>query len=434
MPALTAPGLGSGLDINGIVAKLMEVERAPLQRLQSEEKKVKDQLSAFGKFKSALSSFKDAMGNLSSVSKFKIYNAATSDENVLAATAEDTAAPGTYNIDVTSLASHHKLATAAFASSGDTLGTGRLDISVGTASFSVDIDAASSTLTGIRDAINQSPDNTGVTATILHDDAGYRLILTADESGTENALQVSASGSGLAPLASLTEVSPAADAQMTIDGFTVTSASNKVGGAIQGVTLELKALGNAEVTLTRNNEAIQESVQSFADAYNALQDSIDSLSQGELEADSTLRTVQNSILSVINTPANIAGSAYSYMSEVGLSIGKDGRMSIDPLRLEKALDTDFYGFSNVFGHDTEGFAARLDTMVEGFLGVDGIIKTREDGFNSRIRRIGDQQANMEYRLQTTEKRIRTQFAGLDTLMSQMQATGQFLTQRLGTLK
>jgi len=413
----------------------MEVERLPLQRLESQEKQVKEQLSAFGQFKSALSSFKEAMSGLSTVSRFKIYNAESGNEDVVTASAGDSAAAGSFNVNVTALASHHKLATDAYASSADAIGTGTIDISVGEASFSVDIDAASSTLTGIRDAINNNPDNTGVTATILHDDAGYRIILTSDESGTGNALQVSASGStGLNQLFNLTEVSAAADAQLTIDGFTVTSASNKISQAIQGVTLELKELGDAEITLTRNDEAIQESVQSFADAYNELRGAIESLRSGELEADSTLLTIQNSIFSVINTAANIEGSAYSYMSEVGLSIGKDGNMSVDGIQLERAMDTDFHGFANVFGHETEGFAARLDAMIDGFLSVDGIIETREDGFNSRIRRLEDRQANMEYRLELTEKRLRAQFVGLDELMSQMQSTSSFLTQRLGALQ
>lgn len=432
MATITATGLASGLDVESIVTQLMELERLPLERLQTQESQVEAQISAYGQYKSALSEFQTAMDQLSSISKFKIYNATSSDENLMSATATESAAPGRYDINVSALASHHKLASGAYANSTDAVGTGTIDISVGAESFSVTIDSENNSLAGIRDAINQNADNTGVTATLLKDDAGSRLIFTSDESGTEQALSVSASGSaGLTGLVNTTEVSAAADAELTIDGFNITSGSNTISTALQGVNLELKDLGSSTLSLTRNNEAIAESVQSFADAYNALQSTTTQLRSGQLAADSTLLTIQSSIQSVINTKADLGDdSPYSYMTEVGLSTGKDGNMTVDLIALEKAMDTDFHSFTSVFADSEAGFAVRLDTLMDGFLGIDGLIESREDGFDSRIRRIQDQEASYEYRLELTETRLRSQFTALEELMAGFNSTSSFLTQQL----
>lgn len=435
MATITATGLASGLDVESIVTQLMELERLPLERLQRQESQVEAQISAYGQYKSALSEFQTAMDKLSSISKFKIYNATSSDENLMSATATESAAPGRYDINVSALASHHKLASGAYANSTDAVGTGTIDISVGAESFSVTIDSENNSLAGIRDAINQNADNTGVTATLLKDDAGSRLIFTSDESGTEQALSVSASGSaGLTGLVNTTEVSVAADAELTIDGFNITSGSNTISTALQGVSLELKDLGSSTLSLTRNNEAIAESVQSFADAYNALQSTTNQLRSGQLAADSTLLTIQSSIQSVINTKADLGDSPYSYMTEVGLSTGKDGNMTVDLIALEKAMDTDFHSFTSVFADSEAGFAVRLDTLMDGFLGIDGLIESREDGFDSRIRRIQDQEASYEYRLELTETRLRSQFTALEELMAGFNSTSSFLTQQLASLQ
>jgi len=306
MPSITASGIGSGLDVKSIFSQLMDLECIPLDSLEAQERQFEGQLSEFGHYKSALPTFKGAMDKLDSLSSVKIFIASSRDEEVQTASAGDSAGGGTFDVNVTALASHKKFASNALSSSTDPVGTGSLNIAVDTDSFDVSIDGTNNTLAGIGDAINNSGENTGVNAALLNTAEGVRLILTADES-------------------------------------------------------------------------IKDSVQEFADAYNELVDITTTLRSGELAGESTLLTVQSTLLSVVGTQANIEGSAFSYMSEVGFSLNREGRMSVDSTRLNSAMDTDFHGFTNVFAHETEGFAARMSGLVDSFMEVDGLIESREDG-------------------------------------------------------
>lgn len=438
MPQIQSPGVGSGLDINSIVNQLMVLERRPLDLLENKQGQAEAQLSAFGQLKSSISSFESAMSNLSSLSKFQIFSPTSSDDTVLTATADETAVEGTYDIDVTALAASHKLASNAFSDPTDIVGEGTLTLSVGSNSFDVTIDSSNSTLFGLRDAINNAPTNTGVTATIVNENSGSRLILTSDDAGTANALTVTATNGAVGNLsqldgANLTEKRAAADAQLTIDTFPVTSSTNDVVGAIEGVTIRLDKVGTANLDVARDDDAIKTSVQEFADAYNALRDEIDNQRQGQLEADGTLLALESQILRELNQGQTITGSNYKFLSEAGISLDKEGRMQVDSGALQTALDTEFRSFVNLLAAPNEGFAVRLETLASTVLLPDGLIDAREDGLNETIRRFDDQKENLEFRLEIIEKRIRAQFTAMDALVSNLNATSSFLSQQLSSI-
>ncbi len=447
MASISAAGVGSGLDINSIISQLMALERRPLSALQSKQATFESQLSAYGRLKSALSTFQSAMDALSATSKLKHYKASSSDEAVLAASASASASPGTYQVVVSAqLAQNHKLASSAYTDAGTVVGTGTLTISVGSESFSVAIDSANNTLAGIRDAINAAADNTGVSATIINVTGGSRLVLTAAESGAANALTVAVSGdgdgndanaSGLSNLIwsaagtkNLSQVDAAQDAAFTVDGFAATSASNTVADVIPGVTLNLKAAGTATVKVERDDVKIAETVQSFVDAYNALRKSINDLRAGDLKGDLALNSIQAGILSVINTPASGITGSFRYLSEVGVSIQKDGTMKLDASALTDAVGADFSGVTELFANDDQGFAYRLKAVVTGYLAVDGIVDARQDGLNSRIDSVQDRIAALQARMELVEKRLRAQYSALDSLLGSMRSTGEYLMRQL----
>lgn len=428
----------------------MAIESQPLNVLNQKQSIIQAQISAYGQLKSKVSSFQTAMSELSSLSKFQVFAPESSDEDVLTATADNTAVAGSYDIAVTALAERQKLASGAYTDSNTVVGEGNLTISVGSDSFTVTIDGTNNTLSGIRDAVNNASDNTGVTATIINDDAGSRLIFTSDDPGTSNALTLTVSGdsvgtdtdsSGLSALVydvgggvtNLTQVDAAADATLTIDGFAVTSASNAVQGAIEGVTVNIDKIGTATLDVVRDDEKIKESVQAFADAYNELRDEIDTQRAGQLEADSTLLSMESQLLSVLNDGSAITGSSYKFLVEVGVSVDKEGRMQVDDSDLSSAISTNFNSFANLFAAADEGFAAQFETVANQFLADDGLIDAREDGLNSQSDRIDDDKDRLERRLVLIEDRIRAQFTALDTLVSSLSATGNFLTQQLSLL-
>ena len=435
MATITAPGIGSGLDVNSIITQLMALERRPLDLLDSRKTQLNAQISAYGKLKSALATFQAAMKKLATLDKFQIFKASSTDETVVTAGAGPGAAGGTIDVVVTQLAARHKLASTAFGSADDVVGGGTLSISVGAESFDVTTVSGTDTLVALRDAINSSPDNTGVTATILNEVGGSRLILTSRDSGTAKAITLSG---GLAAALVMTDVVAAADAELTVDGFQVVSSSNTVTGAVGGVTLNLKDVSPdpavaATVNFERDDEAIGKSVQEFADAFNALRDTINDLRKKELKGDFSLTSMDSSLVGVLGTGASLSVGNFSYLAEIGVSLDKNGKLQVDPTRVAAAMNVDFSGVASLFADSTQGVAKRLADLADQFTSVDGLVAQREEGLNSRIRSMESQRAQIERRLEMTEARLRAQFTALDSLVAQMQSTSAFLTQRLASL-
>lgn len=460
MAGISVAGIGSGLDINSIISQLMALERRPLQALQREKAEQQAQLSAYGTLKSALSTYRSALEALSTPSDFRLYKAISGNEDIFTATASSDASLGSYDIQVTNLAKAHKIRTQAGYANDAEFNFGTLTIELGTeTSFTVTIDATNNTLQGIRDAINNNADNPGVTASIINDGTHNYLTLTSTKTGAAHAIKVTVleddttgntTLSGFAydhggtadpsdDSGGMAQIQAAEDAVFTVDGLTVKSGSNSVSGVIQGVTIDLLAVDpdNAyTLKVERDVAEIRNKVQSFVDAYNELQKTIANLRKGDLAGDSTLLSIENRIREVINTPASIEGGRFSYLSEVGVSIQKDGTMKLnaDTMTLEDALKTDFNGVAELFGNDPAGFANRLKGVLDQFLaGDDSPIKAREDGINARIDGIDDRISSMEYRLEIIQKRYQAQFSALDTLLGQMQATSNYLAQQLTSL-
>lgn len=446
MASITAPGIGSGLDIESIVSQLMALERRPLQRLEARESEINSQISAYGTLKSALSTLASAMRGLTDVSKFQPYVAATSNDARVTASLGEGASPGRFSVNVTTLAASQKLNSVAYAA-GAAVGTGTLNFSAGGESFSVVIDASNNTLEGIRDAINSASGNTKVTAAVINGTGGARLLLSANESGLANAMTIAVTGdgdgndtnaSGLSALSytagalRLTQQTAARDAALTIDGIAVTSASNDVSNAVDGITFSLKATGAATITISRDDTAITTAAQDFAKAYNDLKDAIAKLRGGELAGDSTLRSIESGLLGVLQTGANVGGS-FSLMAEVGVSLDRFGKMQVDTARLSDALGANASAVIGLFTHATEGFPTRIADAAEAFTRSDGVIAGWEQALNSRVRSLNDQQSSMEWRLELIERRLRTQFTALDSLVAQMQSTSTFITQQLASL-
>lgn len=435
---ISSPGIGSGLDVQSIVTQLMALERRPLQILQQSKSNLDAQLSAYGRFRSALSSFQTALKDLKSVDAFKVYSATSSNTDALTATADADAAIGSLDVQINRLAQAHKQGSQAIADTGTTTlgGVGdQMTISVdGTDTV---LDLGGMTLSQIRTAINEA--DAGVTATIISENASsHRLVLTSTETGSAKAMSLSFSGTlgtdlGMATINNIGSLAEL-DAEIVVDNlYTITRGSNTINDAIDGLTLTLKAetASAATLTMARDTEAVAESVQKFVDAYNALRSTITSLRGKELKSDSTLRSVEAQIQAIFNTPPDGLDASFSHLSQIGASIQKDGTMKLDKTALTDAIATDFDGVAQLFANDDQGYMYRLDAAVTGLLQSDGLLDGREDGIKERQKSVESRIDNMQYRLQLVEKRYRAQFAALDTMLGQMQGTSQFLLQQLG---
>jgi flagellar hook-associated protein 2 len=445
MPSITAPGIGSGLDVQSIVSQLMEIERQPLQRLQFKQNQLEAQISAYGQLSSTLSTFQSAMDSLGSLDALKVFTTNTSNAEVVDLTATSGANLGTFGIEVVRLAEQHKMSSSEILDT-DTFGGSvgdSLTIQVGSdVADVITIDMSTAmTLQDIRTAINDQVDNPGVHATVINgDNNNQKLIFTSDESGEDNALTLSYSGSVAASslnMQTLNDISgdlSLLNSEFNVDGYNITRSSNNVADVISGVTLNFVSAdpGNIHtIGVDRDLETVETSVQAFADAINELRSAIKGLRNGQLEADSSLLSIERRMFGVLNSPA-IDGT-FSVLSEIGLSMQKDGNMTLSNSDLQSALQTDFEGVAQLFASDTQGFAKRLADLADSLLASDGLVEIRTDGLEARIDNIVDRQISFERNLEAVESRYRAQFSALDALVGQLQGTGQFLTAQLAQL-
>jgi flagellar hook-associated protein 2 len=441
MDGLTISGVGSGLDINGIIDSLMGVEQLPLQRLQQKSADYLTQISAYGQLRSDLETFQTSVAKLKSFNDLSALSATSSDESVLTVEAGNNATVGTYDINVDFLAQAQKLGssvvtdldTTTIGNAGD-----QMTFTIGEDSFTVDIGGL--TLAEIQTAINDATDNLGVSAGIVQGDANsYYLTLTAEKTGTANAMTLSFTDSGGGSLSDplgFTETQGASDAQITIDNtYTVVSDSNTITDAIQGLTINLQntSASSVAVNITRNPGEVSSAVQDFVSAYNNLSSSLSTLQNGDLSGDSAVRLIQRQVRDILGSEAT-PGGAYSYGFEVGLSFDKEGVLSVNTTTLSDALADNLSAVSDLFADPEQGLATRLDAMISGALNSEGLINAREDGLNASIDSNNTAMERMQLRLSKVEERYRAQFTALDSLVGQLQVTSDYLTTQLASLE
>lgn len=434
--AIVSGGVGSGLDVNSLVSQLMALERRPLILLDARKGTYNSQLSAFGRIKSDLDAFRNAAQALKSVGTFDVFKASSSDEKIAVASAAAGAASGPHAITIHSLAKAQiQVAATGYATTSSALGlVGDLTFTIGTSSFGVAV-AAQDSLSDIKDAINADTENTGVTASILNDGTanGNRLVLTAKNSGTTNTVAVTGS---LAAGFGFAQTVPASDARIDVDGVLgITKSTNTITDVIPGVSVTLKTEGSVTITTTRDTEAISGKVTTFVDAYNKLATTIGDLRKkgAILEADGSTRSIIGELQAEFNSAAAIAGGAYGYLAEVGVTFDKDGKLALDKTAFNKALESNLNSVVALFSDSSRGFATRLYDRANGMLQADGIIDSREDGLKERIRFTDNSSDQMKVRLENVEKRLRAQFAALDSLVGSLQQTGSFLASQLASL-
>ncbi|GLS06063.1 hypothetical protein GCM10007860_32290 [Chitiniphilus shinanonensis] len=407
--AISSAGLGSGLDVNGIISQLMQVESQPLTKLQTKVTEAGTKISAVGSLQSALASLQGKVLTLSSASAYKSVQGSLGDSGIGTVSTSVLAQAGSYSLAVTQLAQSQKLKSDVFSSASAPVGTGTLTIQFGTevpgvdgaagtfavngekGALTVKIDSSNNTLTGLRDAINNQ--NAGVTATLINDGGGYRLLLSSSDSGSANSLRIQAEdadgdNSDAAGLSRFTydanatghlvQTQAAQDARFALDGIAITKSSNSVSDLLQGVTLNLQktssldSSGNPVATtlnITRDTSGVKKSVQDFVDSYNAFVKSVSDLtfyneddkSSGVLNGDSMVRSVQNTLRATLNQALG-AGSHYQSLSEVGISFDKNGNMTLDSSKLQSALDARPDDVASLFATNGTASDARVSYL------------------------------------------------------------------------
>ncbi|MES0874450.1 flagellar filament capping protein FliD [Sinimarinibacterium thermocellulolyticum] len=434
MANLSSLGVGSGLDIASLVSQLVAAERAPAQtRLSTAQSRINVQLSAIGTFKGALSDVRSKLDALRSGALATLKATSTRPET-FTASASAAAVAGEYEVEVVALARAHKLVSGAYLDgAGTVLANGDIDIQVGGASFTVTLRDGSNTLADLRRLINEAADNTGVSATLVNETGGTRLLLTATATGLAH--QISVDGMAFA------ERQAAADAHLRIEGFDYASASNTVTGAIDGVTLDLVAAEPGvrhRLVVAQDHDAAHKAISAFVNAYNAAVNTIHSLTRYDadkrqaapLTGDITVRGAMQALRGVLGTGND--GGALRFLSEIGIATQTDGTLKLDASALTDALKNDGGGVAQLFAGEG-GYAERLIQVLDGIVGDDGQVSARTDSLQTRLQDLTRQQDALDLRMQRVESRYRAQFTALDTLIAQMNGTSSYLTQQLASL-
>ena len=459
MGTITTSGVGSGIDIEGLVTRLVQSEGTPKQaRIANQETQLQTQLSAFGAFRSAVDQFRTAIAGLKTAATFQARTVSVGDTTRLSATAGATAVAGSYAVEVVRLATGSKLASAPVATASTAIGTGTLTIASGSTSFTVDVTSANGTLEGIRDAINARAGGSGVSATIVTANDGARLVLNGSRTGTANALRVTQSGGdgGLAALiydpaggtTNLSVLQAAQDAQVKVDGFTFDSPSNSVTGAITGVTLNVVKPAETPgttttVTIATDQSGPQNAVNSLVTAYNRIVSTLRPLGAynaetrqgGALLGDPTLRDFMSNIRRLVGSPSDgLAGNAFKGLSELGVTTNLDGTLRVDSTKLAAAFASDSAAVARLFTDAEGGIGTRLDRLLEGYVRSGGSLDARTQGLRKSITDLGRQREALNARLEALETRLRSQFTAMDTMVAQLRQTGQNLTASLGQLQ
>lgn len=440
-------GIGTGLDINGMVSQLVAADRAPVESsLNRLETGTKFKLSALGTVSSAFSGLETALKALKANTAFDTRTVKSGTETVLTAAAGAGTPNGSYAVEVLDLASASKWVGNAPVAADQKLGAGKLTLQVGTETLSVDI-AQDSTLADVRSAINTAAASKGIQASVLTSNDGQYLSVSSGKTGAANTLSISLAegGSDLQALVSaLVERTPAADARVKIDGLEITASTNKITDAVPGLTLDLKTLGTSTVTVSGDAAANRKVVQDFVTAYNAAIAAIGA---------TTKYDAANDTPSALTGDAQIRSAASQLRGALGNLLGDLAKQGLDAKTLglqtkgypssDGSLVLDTAKFDALMASSPEkvraalagegGFADKLLTTVGGYVGTEGAFTQRTNSLNAQLKDVAARRTALDARMEAVGNRYKAQFVAMDSMVAQLNSTSSYLAQQLAAL-
>ncbi len=457
MAGTTITGVGSGFDTQAIVKSLVDAERAPKQaQINTQSQKATTQLSSIGKIQAALDAFRGALTSMGTDNSFSGLTGTSSDEKVATMTANQGAANGSFSLIVNQLATPSKLSTKTFAGGQSTVvnaGTTATTLTITQSGKNFDLSVpAGATLQQVRDSINTTFGTAGLSANILTDSTGSRLILTSTNGGVGSDLTMSGN-SGVDT--GYTVVSPPQNAKYTIDGIAAESKSNSITDAVSGVSIKLLSLSPTvtandpstdpkrtamTISVTTSATALKSGVKGFVDTYNALlkamnaetkvtKDAAGNSIAATLTGDSTMRTLQAAIRNEFNSLSG--NGTLKSLAQFGVTTDQDtGALSIDSKQWDKAVLTNAADINSIFSGKT-GLLARLTAATDAYAKpTTGILATRTTSLADSLKDLTKQQTDLDERLTTMQDALTRKYTAMDTLVAQLRQQSNSI---LGTL-
>lgn len=466
MVTTSAPASSSAgtLDVPSLVSQLMALERRPIDKLNAQIGANQTKISSFGTISGLVSGLQTAVQNVSK--GLQGFATTSSDPTVFSSSASSTAVAGSYSLNVSALAQSQNLVSAGLASSSTAISngvattlsfdfgttTGATFTSNGTGIKSITINSTNNSLQGIAAAVNAA--NMGVTATLINDGSAtspFRLSITSNSTGASNSLKISTTGGDgsintllaydPAGVKNLTQTVAAQNANFTVNGIAISSASNTVTNAIQGVSLTLNktTVSPATLTVAHDTAAVNTAVTSFVDSYNALYNQMRTRSAygsagttaPSLAGDGTIRLMMDQLRGVLTSGAT--GGTMSLLSQAGITTQSDGTLKLDSTVFNTALSSNYSDMSNLFT-SASGFSTRLDSWATSVLTPGtGLIATRTQNINTSTDGYNQRVSQLENRMTILKKQYTIQYSNLNMLLSSMNSTSSYLSVQLTKL-
>jgi len=465
MGPISSPGIGSGIDVQSIVSQLVKLEKAPLTQLQAQASSIKTKLSSYGSVQSQVSALRDAAAKLSNSSGWNSVTGSSSNPAAIGVTVAAGAPATSLSMEVSQLAKAQSTASSAVPT-GTTVGTGTLTIELGRWSGSsftagsgtpvnVTIDASEDTLADIAAKINNA--EAGVSATVLRDASGERLLLRSKETGLENGFRITAvdddgnntDASGLSRLSfdgvsstGTAQSQAAQNALATINGVSIETASNRLSDSLPGMTLQLNQVTSqpVEINVSTDLEAIRKNVTAFVDAYNSLNSNLVAATKydagtktaGVLQGDSSAIGLQNALRSMMRS---VSGSTpFTRLADIGIEMQTDGRLNIDSTKFDAALsqpDQMKMLFTIETGNPaTQGLGLKARTFSDGLLSIDGLVSSRKNALQKSLDRNDQEQDKVEERAARAETRYLAQYNAMDANVARLNGLSTFVSQQI----
>lgn len=461
---ISSVGIGSGLDVETIVKQLVTLESKPIQSLQTKASGINTQISAFSQLKSQISNLQDQLDKLTKPATWLGNTLTSSNSAQVSGTATSSAVQATYDVKVSQIAAGQTIGSG-LVTSDAALGPGKLTINMGTlgdtgltpktkdgqpVSFSVEITEDDDSLAKIAAKINAQKGD--VSATVLKDHTGERLVLQSKTTGVNSAFTVEAEGAGLQKFAyngsdgSMKRSVQAQDTLAKINGIEMASHTNVFEEVAAGVTLTVSqkmAETDAPVRITIANDTAtgKTALKNLVESYNALSKALstmtaydkDSKTAGTLQGDSTAVNLQSALRRLLSGPGG-EGGEFSSLSQMGISFQKDGTLKIDDTKLDEALkhpeSLNKFFTVDVEDANQDGFAVRLKDFTRGLLASDGTFATKDNTLKDALKRNSTDQERQTARVTAYEARLRAQYSRLDAQMASLSALDTYISQQV----
>jgi flagellar hook-associated protein 2 len=426
----------SGINVASAVASAMQAISLPELEWEQEEVTLQSNTAGIngiqsdvGTLQTALQAMADPAGAIASMT------ASSSDSNLVTATAAPGTPAGSHVVVVNSVATTSSWYSDAVATSSTALPAGSFTLQVGTGTpTTIAIGGSTDTLDELATSINTQ--SLGVTASVINDSSGSRLAIVSQSSGSANGITISAA-SGL----TFTQASAGTDASLTVDGIPIDSASNTVSGAIPGLTLNLVGAAPTEqvnVNVAPDSDQATKAINAFVTAYNTAVGDVNTQftvnannQEGPLAGDSTVQMLQSSLLSVAGYSGG--GNGVSTLADLGISMNKDGTLSVDSAQLGNAIQNNFAAVQGFMqGTASNGFASFLNTALDSLTApTTGAFSVDLQSMSSQNSDLQTQINNFQTYLGTQQKLLTAEYNNADIALQKIPEEEAQLNAELG---